>query len=681
MTEDDRTRLASSRPRDDQTRVAPPSGSSAGAGSSTAPSQVARPISQVPTPAPAAQGSGDYTEFHASANDSSGFAKARAIAQSTLASNGTLLKKRFVLEEVLGSGGMGTVYKTRDLRKVEAEDPNPYIATKVLNQDFKQHPDAFVTLQQEAAKSHTLAHPNIVTVHDFDRDGDTLFMTMELLEGEPLDKLIKAHAGRGLGKERALKLIQDMAAALGYAHQRNLIHSDFKPGNVFVAADGRAKVLDFGIARAASVEAQKHSFDAGSLGALTPAYATLEMLRGEAPSYSDDVYALACVAYEMLAGQHPYERRSALQALEKGLKPKRIEALSNRQWRALNHALALQQAQRTATINQFIAEFIPNRTTALMKVVAAAAVLSLVGAGWFGYQQYQAKAKIKLTIDEKLAEAQTCFAESRFACAVEQAMVVVSLDGNNSIAATLMKNAQLGLQKQQQATRVSHLLSEANTCLNEKNYACTQVKAREILDQAPANTEAQALLSKADALMKSAEIAGLISQAEACLAKNDLGCAEVLNEQVSSINRQHPDAVALASKVIAAKNQSLQVVQATAQKTAGLVTTGRNCLAQNNFPCAINQANAALAIDKSNTFAIELKQQAQAAQKQFLASQNTVDNLLTEAQSCLDKKNYTCAIAKSEAALAVIPGNSQATSIRNRAVETQRKIKAGFSIQ
>ncbi|HMU68325.1 MAG TPA: hypothetical protein PKE57_14310, partial [Cellvibrionaceae bacterium] len=326
------------------------------------------------------------------------------------------------------------------------------------------------------------------------------------------------------------------------------------------------------------------------------------------------------------AGLHPYERRSALQALEKGLKPKRIETLSNRQWRALSHALALQQAQRTPTVAQFIAEFIPNRTATLVKIAAAAAALSLIGAGWFGYQQYQAKAKIKTTIEEKLAEAQTCFAESRFACAVEQAMVVVSLDSKNTSAATLMKNAQLGLQKQQQATRISHLTSEAQNCLTEKNYACTQVKAREILDQEPKNTEAQALLAKADALIKSAEIAGLISQAEACLAKNDLGCAEVLNEQVSSINRQHPDAVALATKVIAAKNQSLQVVQATAQKAASLLSAGRTCLAQNNFSCAITQANAALAIDKTNPSAIELKQQAQAAQKQNAASQNTVDN-------------------------------------------------------
>ena len=678
MTEDDRTRLANSAPQDDRTRLQPGVSQPATPAAALIKSGEPRAISEVPVKP--THSNTEYTQYQNTGSDSSGFAKARAIAQSTLAGNGMLLKKRFVLEEILGSGGMGTVYKTRDLRKVEAEDPNPYIATKVLNQDFKQHPDAFVTLQQEAAKSHTLAHPNIVTVHDFDRDGDILFMTMELLEGEPLDKLIKAHSS-GLGKERALKLVQDMAAALSYAHQRNLIHSDFKPGNVFVSLDGRAKVLDFGIARAASLEAQKHSFDAGSLGALTPAYATLEMLHGEAPSYSDDVFALACVAYEMLAGSHPYERRSALHALEKGLKPKRIESLSARQWRALSRALSLQKATRTPSINAFMAELMPSRTATLIKIAAVLVAASLIGAGWFGYQDYQAKAKIKSTIEEKLSQAQTCFAESHFACAVEQAMVVVSLDGKNTVAATLLKNAQLGLQKQQQATRISHLLSEAQNCLTAKNYPCTQVKAREILDQIPAHSEAQALLNKADALIKSNEIAGLISQAEACLAKNDLGCAEVLNEQVSSINRQHPDAVALATKVIAAKNQNMQILQASAQKTASLINAGRNCLTQNNFACAMAQANAALAIDRGNAGAIELKQQAQAAQKQTQAAQNTVNDLLSQAQACLDNKNYACAIAKSEAALSVIPGNSQATTIHSRAVETQQRIKAGFKIQ
>ena len=113
---------------------------------------------------------------------SQGFMKAQADADQALADNKIILNDRFVLENTLGAGGMGTVYKAQDLRKVEARDNNPYVAAKILNADFKNHPDAFVTLQREASRSHLLSHPNIVTVHDFDRDGDTIYMTMELMK-------------------------------------------------------------------------------------------------------------------------------------------------------------------------------------------------------------------------------------------------------------------------------------------------------------------------------------------------------------------------------------------------------------------------------------------------------------------------------------------------------------------
>ena len=109
-----------------------------------------------------------------------GFADAKHDADKALAENKIILNNRFVLESTLGAGGMGTVYKAQDLRKVEARDPNPYVATKILNSDFKNHPDAFISLQREASRSHKLSHPNIVTVHDFDRDQDTIYMTMEL---------------------------------------------------------------------------------------------------------------------------------------------------------------------------------------------------------------------------------------------------------------------------------------------------------------------------------------------------------------------------------------------------------------------------------------------------------------------------------------------------------------------
>jgi len=262
---------------------------------------------------------------------SQGFMKAKEDADLALAENKIILNKRFVLESILGAGGMGTVYKAQDLRKVEARDNNPYVAAKILNADFKNHPDAFITLQREASRSHLLSHPNIVTVHDFDRDGDTIFMTMELMVGQDLDQLLKMKQGVGLGKERSLSILKDFCDALKHAHKKGIIHSDFKPGNIFITEDG-AKVLDFGIARLALESKLTDHFDAGVLGAITPAYASLEMIQRKEPDVRDDIFAAAVITYEMLSGNHPFNGISAAAALAKNLSPKPIDGLTKRQW-------------------------------------------------------------------------------------------------------------------------------------------------------------------------------------------------------------------------------------------------------------------------------------------------------------------------------------------------------------
>jgi serine/threonine protein kinase len=272
-----------------------------------------------------------------------------------------VLKGRFVLEKVLGAGGMGVVYKAKDLLKVEAQDRDPYVAIKVLSDEFKSHPEAFISLQRESRKSQRIAHPNIVNVHDFDRDGDTVFMTMEYMEGTPLDKLIKQYKATGLPTDDALTIIEGMSLALAHAHAENIVHSDFKPGNVFVTTKGLAKVFDFGISRAVAIAEQSRDnpedrtiFDAGTLGALTPAYASLEMLQGEAPDVRDDIFALGCVAYEMLTGVHPYNRVPADEAEKQGLKPRRITSIKKHQWKAIEGAIALRREDRTASVEQFL---------------------------------------------------------------------------------------------------------------------------------------------------------------------------------------------------------------------------------------------------------------------------------------------------------------------------------------
>ena len=286
---------------------------------------------------------------------------------------GSFIKDRFVLEKVLGSGGMGKVYQARDQLKVEARDRNPHVALKVLTEDFKEHPEAFIALQREASRQQRLAHPNIATVYDFDRIGRTgtqVFITMELMEGYPLNTYIKriVRPRGGLPPEEALPLIAQLGAALAYAHKRDIVHSDFKPGNAFLCDDGTLKVLDFGIARAVKApgggagagehvegDGEQHTyFDPGQLGALTPAYASLEMLNGEPPDPRDDIYALACVAHELLTGHHPFARKSAAKAQAEGLTVKPIKSLKRRQMRGLLKGLAFERKDRSPDVETFV---------------------------------------------------------------------------------------------------------------------------------------------------------------------------------------------------------------------------------------------------------------------------------------------------------------------------------------
>lgn len=292
------------------------------------------------------------------------FNRDTSLSISANETDSALLKGRFVLEDLLGAGGMGVVYKAKDLLKVEAQDRDPYVAIKVLTDEFKAHPEAFMALQRESRKTQRIAHPNIVTVFDFDRDGDTVFMTMEYLDGQPLDKLIGQYRSVGLPASEAFKILEGISAALSYAHAQNIIHSDFKPGNIFVSDKGAAKVIDFGIARAvAKVEQREESsddrtvFDAGNLGALTPAYASLEMLEGEAPDVRDDIYALGCIAYELHTGAHPFNRIHANEAKRQKAKAKRIPGLSKTEWHAIEKALAFERENRTSSVDLFWEEF------------------------------------------------------------------------------------------------------------------------------------------------------------------------------------------------------------------------------------------------------------------------------------------------------------------------------------
>jgi len=309
----------------------------------------------------------------------------RADVPERMKGTGDVLNDRFVLEECIGTGGMSSVYKALDRRKLEADDRNPYVAVKVLNVEFRAHPDSLIALQREAKKSQSLAHPNIVRVYDFDRDGATVYMTMEYLPGKSLAKLLRAPGFKGLPEKQSMEILEGISSALKFAHENGIIHADFKPANVILTDDGKVKVIDFGIARAFQrpddTDMEATRFDPGSLGALTPTYASPEMLEHKEPDPRDDVYALACIAYEMFVGRHPFGRMQATEARDGGLELERRKHLTRRQWRALKTALDFDREKRTPGIEKFLSELrseravtLPAPVYTLGKVAVAAAI-------------------------------------------------------------------------------------------------------------------------------------------------------------------------------------------------------------------------------------------------------------------------------------------------------------------
>jgi serine/threonine protein kinase len=297
---------------------------------------------------------------------------------------GSVVRDRFILVEELGRGGMGQVFKARDLRREEAQDRNPFIALKILNAEFSAHPDSFIALQREARRASMLAHPNVVTVYDFDRDGSRIYMTMEYLEGRPLDRYLSIEGADGCALPVAWPIIRGIGAALAYGHQKRIVHSDLKPGNIFICSDGTVKVLDFGISRLMRPVggADETVFDAGQrIGGLTPAYAALEMWSGEPPDPRDDIYAFACVIYELLTGRHPFDRASAKQVSESQRAPQRIASLKRSQWEGLKKGLALRRDRRTASVDEVLKAFEPpSRLRKYALPVALAATIVAAGA-------------------------------------------------------------------------------------------------------------------------------------------------------------------------------------------------------------------------------------------------------------------------------------------------------------
>jgi hypothetical protein len=213
----------------------------------------------------------------------------------------------FEIVQEIGRGGMGVIYQARQIRL------GRLVALKFLPEELIRDHELQSRFVHEAVTASGLNHPNICTVHELGELDGRPFIVMEFIEGQTLHALVQEPPDIA----RATRLIRQAARALAAAHAASVVHRDIKPANLMVRDDGLVKVLDFGLARRLPPPSAPDNFDALGPGQLlgTIAYMSPEQARCEALATSSDVFSLGVVLYQLLTGQHPFERESDVATL------------------------------------------------------------------------------------------------------------------------------------------------------------------------------------------------------------------------------------------------------------------------------------------------------------------------------------------------------------------------------
>ncbi|KTS76622.1 serine/threonine protein kinase [Pseudomonas oryzihabitans] len=269
-----------------------------------------------------------------------------------------LLGGRYHLETLLGVGGMGAVYRARDLLREQYGDPAPHVAIKVLNDDFAEYNDANALLYGEFALTVRLRHPHIVRLHGFevDRDSERAFITLELMRGPTLDTLL-CDRPDGLSWSELQEIAVPLLEALQFAHANGVLHGDIKPSNV-ILTDSGLRLFDFGLGQPCEdLLPGLPRLSRGRFNAWTVRYAPLELLEDGLLTPAGDLYACACVLYELATGKHPYRRLSAKQARSMQIEPERPRDMPVVAWQLLRRALEIEPTQRQQDLGEWLAHW------------------------------------------------------------------------------------------------------------------------------------------------------------------------------------------------------------------------------------------------------------------------------------------------------------------------------------
>lgn len=301
---------------------------------------------------------------------------------------GSVIGGQYEIREFIGSGAMGRVYRAVDRvkRRSGANPASCDVAIKVLSDQLSTDAGAADFLIHECTKAQSLSHPNIVNVHHCAPFGRSVYLVMEFLRGRSIDTLVKDPDFAGLPLAEVKRIVEPAARGLQYAHECDVIHCDIKPSNIFESDDGKIKIIDFGIARAAwrpEDDATLSMTRTEIRTAYTPKYASPERRdEDHKPTPRDDVFSLACVIYQLLEGMAPF-RMDTREARELDVKvTRKPRQLSNRQWKVLRRALSFDPAERPPSI-EVLVDGVFTKPRFPWAAVGGAAAVALLGVGYW----------------------------------------------------------------------------------------------------------------------------------------------------------------------------------------------------------------------------------------------------------------------------------------------------------
>lgn len=595
---------------------------------------------------------------------------------------------------VLGQGGMGVVYRARDPRI--GRD----VAIKTLTEGFTGDSDMLKRFYQEAGLTGNLRHPNIVTVYDFGDEDGLPYIVMEFLDGEPLDKLIREKDRLHLSTK--LDIIEQVCAALGYAHLQGMIHRDVKPANVIVQRDGLVKLLDFGIARTGQQPGQSAAQGMTRTGTLvgTPAYMAPERLRGEQFDGRSDIFSTGVMLYQALTGVLPFDAEYPAilhQILQQDPPPlsNHLASYPPLLDHVIARALAKQPFDRYAHASDMATDL--NAVGAQLKVQRVAELMTEARAAveaenyvqarqilsqairldsqnaeakklMAGVDQYFNQQKLRERIDQLKKAATDAIAARNWEQAIPLCAEAQHLDAGNAEIADLLARANAG---KQTAEQIQQFMREAELARHAGNFDSARVLAGKASDLDPADTRilaiCQVLDQEAAEARRQSQLRSLLSAAQESLAASRLPEASSALAQAEQIARTDPELLHLKDELDEALRQEER------KKLVGAIAEQATvALSLDQLLSVMAEIKAALEKFPSDATLLRLKIQLEPRLKE-----HENKKLVADVSDACRRLPPVEALARIREALAELPGNADLlkleSAIAQRLTREQRQ--------